>query len=102
MSIKPVDFQIMIPKAMEVSRVNSEDTHKNIALQQQQAAFMQHKVDNTLKQVYSKAGSQNVKISEKQKDGKRNRGEKKKHDAGNSTEEYLIESIKTSTIDIKI
>ena len=104
MSIKPIDFQVLIPRTTDVAKMNSDETHKNTALQQQQAASTQHKADNTLKQVYSQSRPQDVKITQKQKENNRKdrNKDKKKETQGNIEKKVLKNGTQTSTIDIKI
>lgn len=102
MSIKPVDFQVLIPKTMEVARANNDEAQRNLAAQQQQATTVQHKVNDTLNQVYSQSKPQHAKITEKQKDKEQEKGKKKKGKPGDKEEKSLNNGIQTSTIDIKI
>lgn len=37
MSIKPVDYQILIPKTSEVSKIQNDNQNKNATIQQQQS-----------------------------------------------------------------
>lgn len=99
MSIKPVDFQVMIPKASELSRIQETDHQKDNVLQQNQANSMQHKVDNSLKQVYSQNKAQEARITEKQEKQRENNKEGKKKGSNSKNKQA---GIKTSTIDIKI
>ena len=106
MAIKPVDFQVMIPRTMEAAKASNDATQKSIAAQQQQTAATQHRAEGSLKQVYSRTQPQSAHVDEKQKEngkkdgkGKRSGGqasgsEEKGHDRPNE--------ILTSTIDIKI
>ncbi len=108
MAIKPVDFQVMIPRTMEAAKISNDITQRNLAAQQQQASAMQHKSEDSLKQVYSRNQAQDVHISEKQKENSKGRGKRKRGDqtgAGGDDEKNrnrLTDEIKTSTIDIKI
>jgi hypothetical protein len=108
MSVKPVDFQVMIPRTMDAAKVRSDELQKSLALQQQQAAAMKDKAEDTLKQVYSKSQAHEVRINDKQREESRQQSEKKKKDG---REEKASEgkdgkrperAIRTSTIDIKI
>ncbi len=107
MSIKPVDFQVMLPRTMEVAKLSNDEVHRNLTAQQQQVTATQHKAEDSLKQVYSRAQAQDVRISEKQKENRRN-GRKKEEDGGRSGEKDeksrsgLEKEMITSTIDIKI
>jgi len=107
MSIKPVDFQIMLPKTMEVAKLNNDEVHRNLTAQQQQAAATRHKAEDSLKQVYSRPHAQDVRIAEKQKENRRNdkkrqetggQSDKKEENGRNNADNTVI----TSTIDIKI
>lgn len=107
MSIKPVDFQVMIPRAMEAAKITSDETQRNMAAQQQQISATQHRAEDSLKQVYSRTNAQNARIAEKQKENRKNDGKgKKSGDEADDNEEKgskkLSREIKTSTIDIKI
>lgn len=107
MSIKPVDFQVMIPRTMEASKVSNDMTQKNMSAQQQQASAIRQRAEGSLKQVYSRTQAQNARISEKQKDNRKNDGKDKKNrnkgnkNEGNEKNDSKHEMI-TGTIDIKI
>jgi TolA-binding protein len=101
MSIKPVDFQVIIPKATEASKVSNDMAQRNLAAQQQIAA-MQQKIDSSLSQVYSRTKPQNAKINEKQKEDSRDGERKKKGKSDDKEDKSLNKAIQTSTIDIKI
>lgn len=102
MSIKPVDFQVLIPRTLEAAKVNNDEAQRNLAAQQQQATSTQHKVDSTLKQVYSQSKPEHARISEKQKDDENEKGKKKRDKPGKKDEKSLNSEVQTSTIDIKI
>lgn len=96
MSIKPVDFQVMIPRTMEVARTSSDENQRNFAMQHQQAASAQHNAESTLKQVYSQKRPQEAGISRREKD---NSGRERKKKGGS---EERKKNLQTSTIDIKV
>ena len=105
MSIKPVDFQVMIPRTMEVSKSNSDETQKNYTMQQQQAASAQNNAENSLRQVYSQKRAQDARITQRQKDKEssdkdRKKKEKEKNESNDSKAQR--KSMQTSTIDIKV
>lgn len=107
MSIKPVDFQIMLPRTSEMSRIRNDEQQKNESLQQHQINTIQHKVDNSLKQVYSQDKSQEVGIREKQeREGRQKREGKQENKEKNRKQEdgkKLVKSdVKASTIDIRL
>jgi hypothetical protein len=108
MSVKPVDFQVMIPRTVDAAKMRSDELAKNLALHQQQAAALKEKAEDNLKQVYSKSQTYEARINERQKEESRRQNEKKKKDDG---EEKASDgtngrkrsgTIRTSTIDIKI
>lgn len=107
MPIKPVDFQVMIPRTLEAAKVNNDLTQKNHLMQQQQAAATQLKAEDSLRQVYSRSQAEHAQINEKQNENRRNdRKNKKKGQNGQKNNEIenngLNKEFKTSTIDIKI
>ena len=107
MAIKPVDFQIMIPRTMEASKASNDVNHRNITAQQQQAAATQHRAEGSLKQVYSRTQPQSAHVDEKQKESnKKDKKGKRSGSQSNGSEENDHDRPKneiiTSTIDIKI
>lgn len=105
MSIKPVDFQVMLPKTPEVSRIHNETTQRNIAAQQSQASDLQNKAESATRQVYSQEKSQQAAIRDKQERKQGESGERKKKKDGKK-EEALKENAgpgyTTSRIDIRL
>ncbi|HHV98976.1 MAG TPA: hypothetical protein GXX36_05780 [Clostridiaceae bacterium] len=111
MSIKPIDFQISVPRTLEISKTSSAEMQKNAAIQQQQTIQTQHNTEKVLKQVYARDKAENIAIREKQSDGKRRddgrqKGEKsKKENNENDNGQYMrrsLQSSQISTIDIKL
>lgn len=104
MSIKPVDFQVMLPRTMEVAKVHNEVEHKNQALLKQQASLIQHKAENNLKQVYTQENAQEARIREKQEKERRERKkeDKKKKQGENKSNIDTKSGERTSTIDIRL
>lgn len=102
MSIKPLDFQVMIPKTSEVSKIHNDEMNKNNTNLQQQATTVSHDAQKNLKQVNSREKAQEGKIRERQernkKEGSSGGGEKEleKKDKGKKSGQ------KTSTIDIRL
>ena len=62
MSIKPVDFQVMLPKTSEVSKLHNDEQQRNQGLHLQQAEKNQHRVENNLRQVHSQENAQEARI----------------------------------------
>jgi hypothetical protein len=107
MAIKPVDFQIMIPRTMEAAKTSSDMNHRNITAQQQQTTATQHRAEGSLKQVYSRTQPQSAHVEEKQKeDSKKDKKGKRSGRQSNGSEQNDHDrpqnEIMTSTIDIKI
>lgn len=80
MSVKPVDFQIAIPRSIDAAKAVSDEIQKNAAMQQQQAASVQNRAEDTLKQVYSRSKTEEVRITEKQREHERQGESRKKKD----------------------
>jgi len=107
MAIKPVDFQVMIPRTMEAAKVSNDEMQRNHAMQQQKAAATQHRAEDSLKTVYARSQAQDARISEKQREkGQKDRKQRKNEKSAEAEEDRekknLNNSIRTSTIDIKI
>jgi len=106
MPIKPIDFQIMVPRAMEAAKISNDETHRNQTLLQQQTAATQHKADDSLKTVYSRSQTQGLSITEKQREERQNKKKKKDghehEDTTDNSKGKPVREIKTCTIDIKI
>jgi hypothetical protein len=103
MSIKPIDYQVVVPKTSEVSQVQSGEHQKSAVFQQQQVSSMQSKIDSSLKQVYSQEKLYDVKIRDKQE--RNGRDERKKNKERNNKKNkngYGVQSETENIIDIKI
>ena len=106
MSIKPIHYQLSVPRAMEVSKTKSDEQLKELSQQQNQAAAIQHQADDSVKHVQKRDKVEEVRIREKQE---REEEAKKKHQSNDSENEKKdkapqkdIEANKTSSIDVKI
>lgn len=51
MPIRPVDLQVMIPKAVDVSRIQANEQHHNLAVSQNGAQSIEKQSEQDLKQV---------------------------------------------------
>ena len=111
MSIKPVDFQISVPRTLEASKVSSAEMQRNAVIQQQQAIQTQHKTEQNLRQVYARDKAENVVIRDRQsarkrqEDGRKNEDKKNKKNNESSNRQYTnrtSQSSRISTIDIKL
>jgi len=110
-SIRPIDFQISVPRTLEISKTSSAEMQKNAALQQQQTIQTQKKTEQNLKQVYSRDKAENVAIRERQSGSKRREDGREKGDKRNKensesdNRQYTkrsLQSSQISTIDIKL
>lgn len=103
MSIKPVDFQVIIPKTAEISKIHNDEHNKNHAFQQQQVNTMQQKSESITKQVYSQEKAHESRIRERQEKHREGRkGESGKDSGKKRKNEKSNRDFRESTIDIKI
>jgi hypothetical protein len=103
MTIKPMDFQVMIPKTSEVSKIHNDAHHKNNMVQQQQVSSIQQSADHQMKQVYSQQHAQEGRIREKQEKNREQKKNEKKKKAGYDSKKRSTEpTVQTSTIDIRL
>lgn len=104
-SIKPINYQVMLPKTEEVSKLNSEEQQRSHLSQQQQAVRIQKKATDNLKQVHSRDGVGESKVREKQESehGQKHqqKDDKDQKDKDSKGKEFKHMD-KTSTIDIRL
>ncbi|KNY28352.1 hypothetical protein [Pseudobacteroides cellulosolvens] len=79
MSIKPIDFQVMIPKTAEVSKAVNDDHQKNLGMNQNNADRLQHKSENEVKTVHSQGRTSGPEIKDNKDREKKNKKESKKN-----------------------
>ncbi|MDQ2085865.1 hypothetical protein RBH29_05365 [Herbivorax sp. ANBcel31] len=100
MSIKPVEYQILIPKSSEVSKIQNDNQHKGTVMQQQQSALNQQKSEDSVNLVHSQENPQKALIKDKEKERKKKNKDKKrgcrKYKHRKNSED------KASTIDIRL
>jgi len=112
MPIKPVDFQVMIPRTVDAAKMKSDEMQKQINIAQQQASAVQSKAEDTVRQVYSRSKTEEARINEKQKEERQQQNSRSKKRKGNGKDHTGTDGlsgmrkgaaeIRTSTIDIKI
>jgi hypothetical protein len=108
MSVRPIDYQMMIPKAAEVSKIASDANQKGNALQEQYSNTLRHNDENKLKQVYDKDRTFEASIKQKQERQAKKESEDDKNknhrnkDKDKKKGEKQISLMSNSTIDIKI
>lgn len=103
MTIKPVDFQVMLPKTPEISKIRTDEHQRNNTAGQQQMTSIQQNASHSLNQVYSQQKAQEGKIREKhEKDRQRKKDEKRKKAGYDSKKRSTESTIQTTTIDIRL
>lgn len=108
MPIKPIDFQVMMPKTSEVSKIHSDEQNKGALLQQQQATTVQNKAEANIRQVYSQEKAQEARIKEKQEKNtesqpkEKKKGEGKKTKGNYSSKKESPAQAETSYIDVRL
>lgn len=100
MSIKPVDYQVLIPKTAEVSKIQNDNQNKNAAVQQQQTVLTQHKAEDSVNVVYSQESAQKAAVREKEKEKRRKNSDKR--GTGRKYKHKKNYESSTSTIDIRL
>ena len=105
MSIKPVDFQLSVPRATEMSKVKEDERHKQEVQHQNQANGIQQQAENSLKQVQKREKAEEARIREKQEKEKykdKHHQNHSNHKKSEQTPKKVVEKNKTSIIDVKI
>lgn len=97
MSIKPIDFQVMIPKTAEVSKTVNDDHQKNLGMNQNNADRLQHKSENQVKTVHSQEKTSGPELKDK-----KDREKKTKKDSKKESEKNRKRNDKDSIIDIRL
>ena len=98
---------------MDAAKVRSDEIQKNSAMQQHQAANSQNRAEDRLKQVYSRSKTEEVRITDKQREERQKGGERHKEKEKDEEKEYRKGNIppkygsagstaRASKIDIKI
>jgi len=87
MSIRPVDFQILMPKVNEVGKNLSAEQHKMTSQVLGQAEQSVKQAEQQTKSVHSQKEAQKIAIQEKQREQKKQKGKEKKKDEENPEKE---------------
>lgn len=82
MSIRPVDFQMLVPKVNDAVRATNEDLHRQVAQQQQDAANANQQAQADTTQVHTREEAQQAQIGEREAD--RKGGGRRKKAGGNA------------------
>lgn len=105
MSIKPVDFQLSVPRALEVSKIREEHQQKDLSQQQNQIQHTNQSAEKSYRQVQKDNKAENLQIQEKNENKNKNKKENKNsNDSSENTEEKKKnnEEKKTCTFDVRI
>ncbi|MGI6622449.1 MAG: hypothetical protein ACOX4T_04805 [Acetivibrionales bacterium] len=108
MSIRPVDYQILMPKVNEVAKIQSEEQQRLVAQAQQNADNSVKEASQDLRSVHTQREAQKIVITDEQKNRGRDHEKKqgKKSDeseknGGEKTGEVKLPQ-ERHTIDIRI
>lgn len=78
MPIRPVDLQVMIPKAVDVSRIHANEQHHNLAAAQSKIQSVEKQSEENMKQVNSQKETEKIHIKENhERKGRESRQEEK-------------------------
>jgi hypothetical protein len=100
MSIRSIDYQVMLPKTSEVSKISNEMQQKEQVIQQQGNVFIQKQIDRNIRQVNSKQELYKV-ISDDRKNGGNHKDSENKKNMDNKIRPKNKESKDTSNRDLK-
>lgn len=84
MSLKPIDLQVMMPKVVEVSRIQADEQQRNITAPQNSAEAVEKQSEKNMEQVYSREDTYEASINNENRGSRR---EPQKQNKENSTEE---------------
>ena len=103
MSLIPIDYQVLFPKANEVSRDISGQSSKYNAIQRQQADRTKEDAEEDLKRVRDRESIQNMRIGEREggRSGQREKNQDKKQEK-EGEKETRGSNGKGTTIDIRL
>lgn len=109
MSIRPIDFHGISSKVNEQTRLQNEETHRNIAQQQQQADQTTRGAQAQTQTVHQQEGAQKAEIREKREDRRKERKKAAKESDGQEADDTSTETRKKPvqptegrTIDIRL
>lgn len=103
MSIKPVDYQISIPRSVDTEKARDSQLRKQHVDQQVNTANNQQTTENTVKTVNQKRSTENLRLEEKQEKNQGNKKQKKENEEEKSEEaEKKIKKNVGGKFDIRI
>jgi len=89
MSIKPIDFQVMLPKTAEVSKSINDNQQKNLMMHQNTADSLQQKSESEVKTVHSQEKATGPKIKDNKDREKKNKKDNKKNKQKNDSDSII-------------
>lgn len=102
-SIKPIDFNVMLPKTQEISTTKHIEHFKNQNIVDSGFIQQEKKTNNNNKKVRDTEKSNNTKINDNNKNRNQKDSKKRKKEKDNKTSnEDLVPSNKGNNIDIRI
>lgn len=103
MSVKPVDFQIMIPRTNEISKAQCDSRQKEQMTLQQQVASGKQETQVVLEEVHTREKAQKAGIKGKQDKERKDNGKNgKKNKRGYNQNSELTSENDSSVIDVKL
>jgi hypothetical protein len=107
MPIKPIDFQIMIPRTVDASKTQNDEFSKVLSLQKSANNNVQHESEKALKQVQHREKSYKTDINKDGRGNQRSESDSKEHEDKQNKEETdkkdsMNKNHATVHIDIKI
>jgi len=88
MSIRPIDFQTMVPKVSEQTRVQNENQQRSTSMQQQQAEIAQKDAQAQTSTIQQQSEAEKADIYDKQE--KKQNKKKRRFDTKNELEAQII------------
>lgn|GEM_PF-400512 len=101
MSVKPIDFQVMIPKTSDVAKIQQEMNEKSYIVQHQVAVKNQNDIQQSLKKVNSTEQSYKLSITQQQEKSKQHGSDKKKKQGEPKTSENEEGNVTKNNIEMK-
>ena len=100
-SIKPIDFQVSVPRTLEASKVNSDQIQKNMSSQQLQAIQTRIKSEQKSRLIQKSDNLDKLAIRERQENARKKREGQKERKGGNYSRNSK-DITPASTIDIRL
>ncbi|NLK68152.1 MAG: hypothetical protein GX283_03205 [Clostridiaceae bacterium] len=94
MPIKPIDLQVMMPKVVEVSRIQADEQQRNIAMLQNKVEDVETQSEKNIEQVNSREDTYEVSINNQNRG---NRREPQKHNKKKKPDEKDTEKVSDIT-----